>query len=204
MNLLQELKENYRYSDLYLPDERYEKHLYRLRTEPLTQELVDYLCSQIDNPRNKRDCQLRFIHLQPLFLNPTTQNFDLKEYIYEHIVKSRRIWLKFFYIRTYTLFANEQELIPIMQKFENALKKSHDSEDYEQILSNGGLPFLCKKYGYECFYQALETAKKEYLQIDPLLRGHFTLDENGDFVEVLSNKEVHERYDAWLSKKGFR
>lgn len=118
MNLLQELKENYRYSDLYLPDERYEKHLYRLRTEPLTQELVDYLCSQIDNPRSKRDCQLRFIHLQPLFLNPTTQNFDLKEYIYEHIVKSRRIWLKFFYIRTYTLFANEQELIPIMQKFE--------------------------------------------------------------------------------------
>ena len=204
MNLLQELKENYRYSDLYLPDERYEKHLYRLRTEPLTQELVDYLCSQIDNPRSKRDCQLRFIHLQPLFLNPTTQNFDLKEYIYEHIVKSRRIWLKFFYIRTYTLFANEQELIPIMQKFENVLKKSHDSEDYEQILSSGGLPFLCNKYGYECFYQALETAKKEYLQIDPLLRGHFTLDENGDFVEVLSNKEVHERYDNKIKKKGFR
>lgn len=84
------------------------------------------------------------------------------------------------------------------------MKKSHDSEDYEQILSSGGLPFLCNKYGYECFYQALETAKKEYLQIDPLLRGHFTLDENGDFVEVLSNKEVHERYDTWLRKKGFR
>lgn len=204
MNLLQTLKENYRYSDYYLPDERYEKHLYKLRTEPLTQELVDYLCSQIDNPKSKKDCNLRFIHLQPLFLNPTTQSFDLKRYIYEHIVKTRRLWLKLFYIRTYALFANEQELIPIMQKFETLLKKSHDSEDYEQILSDGGLPFLCNNYGYDCFFKALETAKEEYLKIDPLLRGHFTLNENGDFVEILSSIEIHKRYEAWLKKKGLQ
>ena len=53
MELLQKLKDNYRYSDYYIPDDRYELHLRRLRIEPLTQELVEYLCSQIDNPKSK-------------------------------------------------------------------------------------------------------------------------------------------------------
>ena len=45
MDLLEQLKSNYRYSDYYLPDDRYERYLRQLYTEPLTQELVDYLCS---------------------------------------------------------------------------------------------------------------------------------------------------------------
>lgn len=97
MDLLEQLKSNYRYSDYYLPDDRYERYLRQLYTEPLTQELVDYLCSQIDNPKNKRSCELRFIHLQPLFINSSAQNFNLKEYLYSHIVKCRRLWLKIFY-----------------------------------------------------------------------------------------------------------
>ena len=171
LNLLEQLKSNYRYSDYYIPDERYEQYLRKCYTEPLTQEIVDYLCSQIDKPKNKRSCELRFIHLQPLFLNSTAQNFDLKDYLYSHLTKSRRLWLKLFYIRTYSIFATEIELIPIMKKFEISLQKMHDYQDYEQILSKAGLPYLCKKYGYDCFNHALAVAEKEYLNIDPLLRG---------------------------------
>ncbi len=204
MDLLEQLKNNYRYSDYYLPDDRYEQYLHLCYTEPLTQELVDYLCSQIDNPKNKRSCQLRFIHLQPLFLNPTVQNFDLKQYLYSHISKCRRLWLKLFYIRTYSIFATEKELIPIMQKFEKNLQKIHDYQDYEQILSIAGLPYLCKKYGYDCFIHALSVAEKEYLNIDPLLRGFFTLDESGNMVEILTPQQCHERLDAFFKKKGLR
>ena len=204
MGLLEQLKRNYRYSDYYFPDDCYERYLRQLYTEPLTQELVDYLCSQIDNPKSQRSCELRFIHLQPLFINSSVQNFDLKEYLYFHIVKCRRLWLKLFYIRTYSIFATEKELEPIIQKFEIALQKVHDYQDYEQILSKAGLPYLCKKYGYDCFYHALSVAKKEYLNIDPLLRGFFTLDEYGNMIEILTPQQCRERIEAFLKKKDLR
>ncbi len=202
MDLLEYLKNNYRYSDYYLPDDRYERYLHQLHREPLTQELVDYLCTQIDNPKSKRSCELRFIHLQPLFLNPTAQNFPLKEYLYSHISKCRRLWLKLFFIRTYSIFATEKELLPIMQKFETNLQKMHDHQDYEQILSKAGLPYLCQRYGYDCFFHALSVAEKEYLNIDPLLRGFFTLDEDGNMMEILTPQQCHERLEAFFKKKG--
>ena len=200
MNLLEQLKNNYRYGDYYIPDDRYEQYLHQLYTEPLTQDLVDYLCSQIDNPKNKRSCELRFVHLQPLFINPSVQNFDLKEYLYSHIIKCRRLWLKLFYIRAYSVFATEKELEPIMKKFEANLQNVHDYQDYEQILSKAGLPYLCKKYGYDCFYQALSVAEKEYLKIDPLLRGFFTLDEFGNVIELLTPQQCRERLETFLKK----
>ena len=204
MDLLEQLKSNYKYSDYYLPYDRYERYLRQLYTEPLTQELVNYLCSQIDNPKSKRSCELRFIHLKPLFINPSAHNFDLKEYLYSHIIKCRRLWLKLFYIRAYSAFATETELEPIMQKFETDLQKLHDYQDYEQILSKAGLPYLCKQYGYDCFHHALSVAKKEYLNIDPLLRGFFTLNEFGDVIEILTPQQCHERLEAFLKKNGLR
>lgn len=203
MDLLECLKSNYRYSDYYIPDDRYDIYLRRLHTEPLTQELVDYLCQQIDNPKSKRSCELRFIHLQPLFLNPTVKEFDLKDYLYSHISKCRRPWLKMFFIRTYAIFATEQELIPIVKKFELSLQKFHDYKDYEQILSKAGLPYLCKTYGYECFEHALSVAEKEYENIDPLLRGFFTLDEEGNMIQLLNMQQIRERMDAFSMKNRF-
>jgi len=48
------------------------------------------------------------------------------------------------------------------------------------------------------------VAEKEYLHIDPLLRGFFTLDEAGNMVEILTPQQCHERLDAFLKKKGLR
>lgn len=204
MDLLQKLKENYRYSDFYLPDERYEQYLRLLRTEPLTQELVDYLCSQIDNPKSKRSCELRFIHLQPLFLNSTAVDFDLKDYIYDHLKKSRRPWLRLFYIRTYAIYATEAELEPVISKFEDMMRKYHDYQDFAQILSDAGLPYLVQRYGYPCFKRALATAIQEYTHINSRLKGFFTLNEDGDVFTLLSADEIRERYEQYLREKGLR
>ena len=200
MNLVQELKKNYVYTDYYIPYEKYDNILRLLRTEPLTQELVDYLCSQIDNPKSKRSCELRFIHLQPLFLNPSTLNFDLKEYLYSHITKCKRLWLKLFFIRAYAIYADESELILIMQEFSNNLRNTHDYIDYEPILSKGGLPFLCDKYGYECFNHALAIAAEEYEKINPLLRGYFTMNESGDHIDILTPQQILENTNKFLNK----
>ncbi len=200
MELLAALQESYRYADCYLPDPNYEQHLLRARQEPLTQDLVDYLCGKIDSPKNKRDCNLRFIHLQPLMLNPTVTDFDLGQYFREHAIKARRLWLRLFFLRAYALFATESDLAPLMRKFEDALRKTHDHQEYEQILSPAGLPYLVKHYGYDCFRSALETAQKEYEQVPPLLRGHFTLTEDGDMVTLLSQEEIKRRYAQYLSE----
>jgi hypothetical protein len=116
-------------------------------------------------------------------------------------MKCRRLWLKLFYIRAYSSFATEQELEPIMLRFETNLQKNHDYQDYEQILSKAGLPYLCERYGYDCFYHALSVAEKEYLKIDPLLRGFFTLDERGNVVSILTPEQCHERLQAFIKKK---
>ncbi len=200
MELLQQLKENYLYSDYYIPYPPYNELLQRLWTEPLTQELVDYLCMQIDNPKSKRSCELRFIHLQPLYLNPTATNFDLKDYLHTHIKRSRRLWLKMFFIRAFVPFAEERECIPLMKSFSDSLIKIHDYQDYDQILSAAGLPYLVKRYGYACFRDTLELAKIEYEKIDPLLRGHFTLDEDGELINLLSHAESKKRMDLYLKK----
>lgn len=204
MDLLQKLRENYRYSDFYLPDERYEQYLRLLRTEPLTQELVDYLCSQIDNPKSKRSCELRFIHLQPLFLNPTAAQFDLKDYIYDHLKKSRRPWLRLFYIRAYAIYATESEVDSVISKFEDMMRKYHDYQDFSQILSEAGLPYLVQKYNYPCFKRAFATAIQEYTHINSHLKGLFTRNEDGDMFSLLSEEEIRQRYNLYLEEKGIR
>lgn len=200
-DLLEVLRASYRYSDFYISDPCYEQLLRRARTEPLTQALVDYLCEKIDLPKNQKSCELRFIHLQPLMLNPTAKNFDLGPYFKEHAVKSRRLWLKLFYLRAYALYADEADLIPLMKKFEDALCKTHDHQDYDQILSPAGLPYLAKRYGYACFRSALATARREYEQVPELLRGHFTLTEDGDTVSLISAEESLERHRTFLAEK---
>jgi hypothetical protein len=198
MDIVAILKENYRYSDFYLPDERYEQHLRKLWSMPLTDEIVTYLCEQIDNPKSKRDCDLRFIHLRPLILNPTTKLFDLKQYFLNHLIKSRRPWLKLFYIMAFTVYAREEEIMPVMKQFNSILEKRHDYVDYEQILSMAGLPLLIKKYGYPCFSESLDIAKHEYMKIDPLLRGFFTLNENFDVIALIAPEECQKRLQAFL------
>ena len=78
------------------------------------------------------------------------------------------------------------------QKF---LDEQLGSNYFSCVLDMDDTSFIAVQYNFE-------TAKEEYLKIDPLLRGHFTLNENGDFVEILSSIEIHERYESWLKKKG--
>ncbi len=166
-------------SDCLLHPE-YEQLLKKLYDYELTQKIIDFLCDKATS--KKHFCEIRFEHLKILLVNKSTVKFDLKQFYLDNLRKSRRLWLKMFYIRGYALYATEQELIPIMKKFKTQLEKNHDYIDYEYILSEAGLPYLVNKYGYFCFSDALETADNEYQKIDSLLRGYFTLNENLEHI----------------------
>ena len=196
--LLSELERTFkRCSDCLLHPE-YEEYLNLLCKIPLNQELVDYLCEKANS--KKHTWEIRFEHLRVLLMNPTSRVFDLKGFYLEKLKKSRRLAMKIFYIRGYAMYATEEELIPVMAKFRNNLEKNHDDIDYNYILSVAGLPYLVKTYGYDCFVQTLEKAKQEHEKIDPLLRGYFTLDENLNQVNLLTDEEIHQRTMAFLEK----
>ncbi|MBR4950157.1 MAG: hypothetical protein IKZ25_05205, partial [Clostridia bacterium] len=168
----------------------------------LTQEIINFLCDKATSKNHW--LEIRFQHLKILLLNKSASNYDLKLFYYESSRKCRRLWLKIFYIRGYALYATEEDLIPVMKKFQTLLKKNHDYMDYEYILSVSGLPYLVEKYGYTCFKDTLEIAKNEYQKIDPLLRGYFTLNENLEHINLISHEEALKREDEFFKKKGLR
>jgi len=50
----------------------------------------------------------------------------------------------------------------------------------------------------------LVTAQNEYLKINPLLRGEYSLDEQLEFYTLMSDEERHERSQKWLKEKNLR
>jgi len=147
-----------------------------------------------------KDWKIRFDHLRILLLNSSAKAFNLKAFYFENLKKSRRLAMKLFFIRGYAIYASEQELNPVMEKFRKNLEKSHDYIDYNYILSVAGLPYLVNTYGYNCFSQTLEKAEEEHQKIDPLLRGFFTLNENLEQINLLSLAEAGKRTEEFLNK----
>ena len=184
-------------SDCMLHPE-YTARLHALLNQPLTQELVDYLCEKATS--TKHWPELRFAHLRILLLNSSSRDFDMKQWYFDSWKKSRRLWLRMYYLRGYAMYATEREMETEMKRFVDLLRKNHDYQDYEDILSCAGLPYLAREYGYPCFHRAIAVAREEYEKIDPLLRGWRTTNERLESVELLSKAEIDARNRAYLAK----
>ena len=196
--LLSELERTFKKCSDCLLHPDYIANLNKLNNIELSQELIDYLCDKATS--KKHIWEIRFDHLRILLLNPSAKAFDLKEFYFENLKKCRRLAMKIFYIRGYAIYASEEELNPVMEKFRKNLEKNHDYIDYNHILSVAGLPYLVDIYGYDCFSQTLKKAEEEYEKIDPLLRGYFTLDSNLEQVNLLTIKEIQKRSNQFLDK----
>lgn len=196
--LLFELERTFKKCSDCLLHPEYSALLKQLDNIKLTQELVDFLCTKATS--KKHIWEIRFDHLRILLRNPSSQAFDLKNFYFENLKKSRRPALKIFYIRGYAVYACEEELIPVMEKFSRNLEGPCGYIDYNYILSIAGLPYLVETYGYSCFVQTLEKANQEYAKISSSLRGYFTLNENLEQVNLISPEESLRRMQAFLEK----
>ena len=171
------------------------KELYSIK---LSKDHIDYLCDKVISKRHI--WEIRFDHLRILLLNTSATEYDLKAFYFENLKKCRRLALKIFFIRGYAVYASEEELIPIMEKFQKSLEKNHDYIDYNYILSVAGLPYLVDVYKYDCFVQALKKAEEEHEKIDPLLRGYFTFNSKLEQVNLLTIAEVMKRSRQFSDK----
>ncbi len=197
-DILLRLEKEYKRCSDWLITNEYKNILDVLCSYPLDYDIVKSLC---DKSLDKKHWPgVRFESLRVLLLNSDTAKFDLKQFFFDNQKRSRRLYMRLFFMRGYALYATEEEMIPLMKKLQELLLKNHDYIDYEAILSIGGLPYLVEKYGYKCCVDALETAKREYLEIDPLLRGQFTFDENLNQVDLLTPEESNLRYKKFLEK----
>ena len=196
--LLLELERKFRIcSDCMLYPE-YVPLLNELCNIELSQNYVDFLCDKV--MQKKHNWEIRFEHLRVLLLNSSATNFNLKDFYFENLKKCRRLAMKIFFIRGYAVYASEEELKPIMESFRKILEKNHDYINYNYILSDAGLPYLVNTYGYDCFVKSLEKAQKECEQIDPLLRGYFTLNTNLEQVNLMTVEEINKRSKIFLEK----
>lgn len=200
-NLVKIMKENDECREWMIRNKTYEECLEILCTKPFTQEEVDYLCKKIDDPKHKNDPEVRCYHLRPFLLNPTTTNFDLKEFFLVRFKKSRRLWLKMYYIMGYAKFATEEELIPVIDKFNDNMRSIHDYIDFSYLMSKYGIKLLVRTYNYPCLHNCLKVAKQEYRKIDPLLKGYITTDKNFKTIELLPNKVSKLLFELALKRK---
>ena len=184
-------------SDGHLTDE-YQMMLDTLDQAPLTKELVDYLCNLI--VAKKYVWEIHFAHLRPLLLNPTAVQFDLKSFYEERFKRSRRLCMRMYFMRGYAMYASEQETTVMCKKFEQSLRKGHDYIDYMDIMSEYGMQYLVREYGYSCFQQAWQTAKEEYMKIHPYLRGYATTDARLRSVNLLGTGEVLRRQQMFIAE----
>ena len=197
-DLLSELERSFKKCSDCLLHPDYVSCLKKLYDIELSQEYIDYLCKIITS--KKHIWEIRLDHLAILLLNPSAKAFDLKDFYFENAQKCRRLAMKIFYICGYAIYASEEELNPVMEKFCRNLEKNHDYIDYNYILSVAGLPYLMDLYKYDCFAQALKKAEEEHEKIDPLLRGYFTLNSNMEQVNLLTVEEVQKRSKQFLDK----
>ena len=195
--LLSELERTFKKCSDCLLHPDYIANLNKLNNIELSQELIDYLCDKATS--KKHIWEIRFDHLRILLLNPSAKAFDLKEFYFENLKKCRRLAMKIFYIRGYAIYASEEELNPVMEKFRKNLEKNHDYIDYNDILSVAGLPYLVDVYGYDCFCKAYQKAQEEVQRISPLLLGGFTRDSRLRRVILRSPAETMRREKEFLA-----
>lgn len=128
----------------------------------------------------------------------TCADRDLKDFFLAAFKKERHVDMRLVALRGYTHYASEEEVIPLMTKLSDIIKKlpahtRYPYQEYEMLRSQFGLPYLVAHYGYACFIQASEQLNAQYDAMPDLCKGFFTLDAQGLHIQLLPPAEAKER-----------
>lgn len=132
------------------------------------------------------------------------EDINLKDFFFKAFKKERYLDMRLTATRGYAKYATENEVEKLMSKFTEILMKRPEStpynyQEYELLRSAFGLPYLVDKYGYDCFIHAYEQEEKQYHAMPDAFKGHFTLNERGDIVQLRSLAETKRMLDGFKS-----
>lgn len=119
----------------------------------------------------------------------------LKEFFSKSYQKERYLDMKIYALRGLSTFIDEKEVAKLLEKFNQTLAKRQvttpfNYQEYELLKGKNAFPFLVAKFGYNCFIETLEQVNNQYNSMPDAFKGHFTIDENGDYVELRKPEEV--------------
>ncbi len=122
---------------------------------------------------------------------------NLKDFFLQAFSKERYLDMRLWAIRGYTNYAQEKDVEKVILKFQVTLMKRMQStpynyQEYEQIRSVFGLPYLIKRFGYDCFIKAYEQEEIQYNAMPDAFKGYFTLDDKGNHVSLKAREEIDE------------
>jgi hypothetical protein len=103
-------------------------------------------------------------------------------------------------------YITEDEIKKLLIKFNEILKKRKETtpynyQEYELLLGKNALPYLYKKYSYECIKETLEIVQTQYNEMPDAFKGHFTIDENGNTVLLRTPEETNKMLDEFFNNK---
>ena len=122
----------------------------------------------------------------------------MKPFYSERFKRARRLCMRMYFLRGYAMYATEEEVTAMCEKFEGALRKGKDHLDFMDIMSENGLLYLVLTYGYPCFNSAWRTAQEEFKKINPHLRGYQTTNARLRHVPLMSYGEVMQHQQMFL------
>jgi len=130
---------------------------------------------------------------------------ELKDFYENAYKKERYLDMKIYALRGLSQFINEQEIAKLLQKFNLTLLKRQETtpynyQEYELLRGQNSLPFLVKKYNYNCFKETLTQVNQQYDAMPDAFKGHFTTDENGEFVSLRNPEESSKMINDFFNR----
>lgn len=129
----------------------------------------------------------------------------LKNFFLKAFKRERYLDMKLTAARGYAQYASENDVVPLMKKFMELLKKRQETtpynyQEYEMIRSAFGLPYLIETYGYNCFKEVFAQEEIQYNSMPDCFKGIFTYDKKGEYVQLISHEESKRRMDDFYSR----
>jgi hypothetical protein len=147
-----------------------------------------------------------FIRNTCLKLMYNKNNILLKTFFEISYKKERYLDMKIRALRGLAYYLTEDEVKKLLVKFNEILKKRKETtpynyQEYELLLGKDSLPYLYKRYGYECIKETMEILQTQYNEMPDAFKGHFTIDEDGNTILLRSPEETNKMLSEFFDKE---
>jgi hypothetical protein len=131
---------------------------------------------------------------------------ELEDFFNKAYRKERYLDMKIYALRGLSKFVSEKEIEKLLQKFDQTLSKRQETtpynyQEYELLRGQNSLPYLVEKYNYNCFKETLKQVNEQYNAMPEAFKGHFTIDENGEFVSIRNPEESSKMMKDFFNKQ---
>ena len=128
---------------------------------------------------------------------------DAKDFFLQAFKQERYLDMKLSAVRGYAVYATEAEILTLMSKLLELLKKRpektpYNYTEYEPMRSVFLMKYLLKHYDYECFRVFDIQLEEQYNDMPDCFKDIFTLDELGNGCTIRDKEEVEKSWrDFW-------